>query len=103
MKFQVLIISIILIVCVAGSTSSQERYGPNIGRYQLVSGEYDVRTTAGTKAQKAEYATHRTMFLIDTYTGKVWLFLAENDMHEGRWGWIPAKGTLKGELSEGPK
>jgi hypothetical protein len=37
------------------------------------------------------------MFLIDTYSGKVWLFLAEKDMFQGRWGWIPARGLVESQ------
>lgn len=69
------------------------------GRYQLVAGEYDVKIKAKDSNQ-AEYKTHRTMFLIDTYSGKVWLFLAEKDMFQGRWGWIPAQGLVERESAE---
>jgi hypothetical protein len=68
-------------------------------RYQLVAGEYDVKIKA-TASNQTKYETHRTMFLIDTYSGKVWLFLAEKDMFQGRWGWIPARGIVKGENTD---
>ncbi len=66
------------------------------GRYQLVAGEYDVKIKT-TDSNQTGYETHRTMFLIDTYSGKVWLFLAEKDMFQGRWGWIPARGLVESQ------
>ena len=83
-----------------------EYYSPNRNfcpsRYQLVAGEYDVKVKTKDSNQTG-YATHRTMFLIDTYSGKVWLFLAEKDMFQGRWGWIPARGFVERESTENPK
>jgi hypothetical protein len=79
------------------SQLTSDHYCPS--RYQLVAGEYDVKIKT-TGSSQTEYETHKTMFLIDTYSGKVWLFLAEKDMFQGRWGWIPARGLVERESTE---
>lgn len=92
-----MIAQLFLIEAVWGEPGGQASY--TCGRFQLVSGQYDVRMTSSDTG-KVEYETHRTMFLIDTKTGKTWLFLVENNMFDGRWGWIPAKGFVEKETQE---
>jgi hypothetical protein len=80
--------------------AKEARDNSGYGRYQLVPGEYDVKIGA-TGSGQPEYVTHRTMFLIDTQSGQVWLFVVESDWLQGRWGWVPAKGFLeKGTTSK---
>lgn len=73
------------------------------GHYRLVPGEYDAKVGT-TSDGKPEYVTHKTMFLLDSHTGKVWLFVVESDWFKGsRWGWIPAKGFREGVSADKPE
>ncbi len=75
----------------------------NDGHYRLVPGEYDAKVGT-TSDGKPEYVTHKTMFLLDTHTGNVWLFVVESDWFKGsRWGWIPAKGFREGVSADKPE
>ncbi len=72
--------------------SNDHRENCYCGKYKLVPGEYDAKLGVNSSG-KPEYATHKTMFLLDSHTGKVWLFVVESDWFKAsRWGWIPAKG-----------
>jgi len=107
MKSKSTCITILAIICsllfsVPGLWAQQTAEQRCYGRYQLVNGEYDVKIKPASSEQ-SEYKAHRTMFLVDTDTGRVWLFVAESDATKGRWGWIPSRGVREAERSGNKK
>ncbi len=104
MHVAIMILAIgITLVYAEDGRSKELRDNYHGGHYRLVPGEYDAKVGT-TSAGKPEYVTHKTMFLLDTHTGKVWLFVVESDWFKGsRWGWIPAKGFREGVSVDKPE
>ncbi len=91
-SFIILMLAIVTLFITGGTAVSNDRDHYCGGKYRLIPGEYDAKLGINSSG-KPEYATHKTMFLLDSHTGKVWLFVVESDWFKAsRWGWIPAKG-----------
>jgi len=104
MYMAIMILAINITLVSANDARSKEvRDQYHDGHYRLVPGEYDAKVGT-TSTGKPEYVTHKTMFLLDTHTGKVWLFVVESDWFKGsRWGWIPAKGFRERVSADKPE